>query len=89
MQDVERIYGKLELECLLERDDIKVNQEARLHLQGKEVIMEKKVANKSKDKLQQENRRMAENHALAVETDVNSGTLASLQSWGSNLKIAV
>lgn len=43
-QVVERAYGKFELQRLLERDDIRVDKEAGLHLQEKEVIMEKKGA---------------------------------------------
>jgi len=38
--DVDRKSMKLELQFMLERDDIKVDKEAGLHLQRKEVIME-------------------------------------------------
>lgn len=62
---------KLELQCMLERDDIKVDKETSLHMQRKEVIMEQKVAKKSKEKLQCESRRMAKNHALTTEIDLN------------------
>lgn len=38
---------KLELQCMLEKHDIKVDKEAGLRLQGKEVIMDWKVAKKN------------------------------------------
>lgn len=69
--DVDRKSMKLELQFMLERDDIKVNKEAGLHLQRKEIIMEQKLAKKSKEKLQYESRRMAKNHALTTEIDLN------------------
>ena len=44
--------GKLNFIAFQKNDDIKVGKEAGLYLQGKKVIMEKKVAKKSREKLQ-------------------------------------
>ena len=84
--DVERKSMKLELQCMLERDDVKADKEAGLHLQSKEVIMEQKVAIKSKEKLQYESK-MAKNHALTQRQI--SPVSPSLARWGRNLKIAL
>lgn len=43
--------GKFELQHLLERDDIRVDKEAGLHLQEKEVIMGGKGAKKIKGEI--------------------------------------
>lgn len=57
--NVERKGMKCNLQCMLARDNIKVDKEAGLHPQRKEVIMEQEVTKKSKEKLQYESRRMA------------------------------
>lgn len=66
---------KLELQCMLEKHDIKVDKEAGLPSAGEGGYYGlESCQKKSKEKLKYENRRMAKNHVLNIEVDLNCET---------------